>query len=72
MVTVAAMKSLVAWIWTWVITEWLTSQGVLIVFMSIATINVAIYLTTLPMSWYGKGVRKWIVTADIMGRAGLR
>lgn len=72
MVTVAAVKSLVAWIWTWVITEWLTSQGVLVVFMSIAAINVAIYLTTIPMSCYGRHVRKWIVNADIMGRAGLR
>lgn len=72
MVTVAAVKSLVAWIWTWVITEWITSQGVLIVFMSIASINVAVYLTTFPMSWYGKPVRKWIVSADMMGRAGLR
>lgn len=72
MVTVAAVKSLVAWIWTWVITEWLTSQGVLIVFMSIASVNVAVYLTTLPMSWYGKAVRKWIASADIMDRAGLR
>lgn len=72
MVTVAAVKSLVAWIWTWVITEWITSQGVLIVFMSIASINVAIYLTTLPMAWYGKSIRKWIVTVDIMGGAGLR
>ncbi|KAJ4390946.1 hypothetical protein N0V93_004545 [Gnomoniopsis smithogilvyi] len=72
MVTVAAVKSLVAWIWTWVITEWLTSDGVVVVFMSIAAINVAVYLTTLPMSWYGKDVRKWIVSADIMGRAGLR
>lgn len=72
MVTVAAIKSLVAWIWTWVITEWLTADGVMVVFMTIASINVGVYLTTLPMSWGGKKIRQWIVDADVMGRAGLR
>lgn len=72
MVTVAAIKSLVAWIWTWIITDWLTTDGVLVVFMTIASVNVAIYFTTLPMSWGGKRIRQWIHEADLMGRSGLR
>lgn len=71
MVTVAAIKSLVAWIWTWVITKWLTGDGVVVVFMTIASINVAIYLTTFPMSWSGKRIRRWISDVNLMGRAGL-
>lgn len=71
MVTVAAIKSLVAWIWIWVITEWLTGDGVVVVFMTIASINVVVYLTTLPMSWRGKWIRQWISDVNLMGRAGL-
>lgn len=71
MVTVASIKSLVAWIWTWVVADWLTSSGVLIVIMTIAAVNVGVYSTTLPMSWYDKRIRQWIATADLIGRAGL-
>lgn len=72
MVTVAAIKSLVAWIWTWVITDWLNADGPLVVFMSIASIHVAVYLTTVPMSLFGKKIRQWLHDADLIGRFDLR
>lgn len=71
MVTISCLKSLIAWIWTWVINDWIVSDGMLTVFMSIAAINVALYASTILLYLRGKAFRQWIVKADMMGRAGL-
>ena len=44
MVTVASLKSLIAWIWTWVINDWLARDGALTVFCVVATVNTVVYL----------------------------
>ncbi|RDW68278.1 hypothetical protein BP5796_08935 [Coleophoma crateriformis] len=71
MVTISCLKSLIAWIWTWVINDWIIKDGMLTVFMSIAAINVALYASTILLYMRGKAFRQWIVKADLMGRAGL-
>ncbi|KAH7203449.1 major facilitator superfamily domain-containing protein [Fusarium oxysporum] len=49
MVTVASLKSLMVWIWTWVINDWIVSSGMLTFYMIIAAINVGIHLTTIGL-----------------------
>ncbi|KAH7147173.1 major facilitator superfamily domain-containing protein [Dactylonectria estremocensis] len=71
MVTVASIKSLIAWIWTWVINDWIIADGMLTVFMVIASINVAIHLTTIALFWKGKAIRVWIHEKGMLGRCGL-
>lgn len=71
MVTVASLKSAIAWIWTWVINDWITRDGVLVVFMVIASINVVAYMSTLVLYFRGKAIRVWIHQMDILRRAGL-
>ncbi|KAF7531740.1 hypothetical protein G7054_g8607 [Neopestalotiopsis clavispora] len=72
MVAVASLKSLIAWIWTWVINDWIAAQGVLVVFMTVAAINIVIYLSTILLYLYGKRVRRWIHENDVLAKAGLR
>jgi hypothetical protein len=72
MVAVASLKSLIAWIWTWVINDWVDRSGMLVVFMVVASINVCAYATTLIYYFHGKRIRIWIHEADMLGRAGLR
>jgi hypothetical protein len=72
MVAVASLKSLIAWIWTWVINDWVASQGMLIAFMTVAAVNVALYLSTIFLYVYGKRIRIWIFRVDMLARAGLR
>ena len=72
MVTVASLKSLFAWIWTWVINDWIDSDGMLAVFMTIAAINMVLYLSTFILSRYGKRIRVWIAAYDVLGKTGLR
>jgi hypothetical protein len=60
MVTVSCLKSTVAWIWTWCINDWLSQNGLLVVFMSVAAVNMAIYATTLIFYFRGKSIRTWI------------
>ncbi|KAI6780266.1 uncharacterized protein J7T54_003045 [Emericellopsis cladophorae] len=72
MVTVASLKSLIAWIWTWVINDWIDASGMLTVLMTIATINVVIHLTTLWLYLRGKKIRIWIAERDMLGRCGLQ
>ncbi|KAK0111367.1 hypothetical protein ONS95_001729 [Cadophora gregata] len=71
MVTISCLKSLIAWIWTWFINDWITSAGVVVVFMTIASINVGVYLTTIIFYFYGKSFRMWIHSANLMKKAGL-
>jgi hypothetical protein len=71
MVTVASLKSLIAWIWTWVINDWVTRDGALIVFMTIASVNVAAYLSTFIFYFKGKQIRIWLQEKDFLGALGL-
>ena len=72
MVTVASLKSVIAWIWTWVINDWVDRDGMLVVFMVVAAVNVAAYCSTVVYYLYGKRMRMWIQAADTLGKAGLR
>ncbi|KAL6355299.1 hypothetical protein LRP88_10885 [Fusarium phalaenopsidis] len=71
MVTVASLKSLLAWIWTWVINDWITANGMLTVFMVIASINVVVHLSTIGLYLHGKKLRIWIQEKDMIGKHGL-
>jgi hypothetical protein len=71
MVTVSCLKSLIAWIWTWVINDWITADGLVVVFMTIAAINAAMYLTTIVLYLKGKSFRIWIHDANLLERTGL-
>jgi hypothetical protein len=71
MVTVASLKSLIAWIWTWCINDWITRDGMLVVFMVVASINVCVYGTTVFFYLRGKRVRVWIAEKDFLARCGL-
>ncbi|KAF4466396.1 Major facilitator superfamily domain general substrate transporter [Fusarium albosuccineum] len=71
MVTVASLKSVLAWIWTWVINDWITASGMLTVFMTIASINVVVHLTTIGLYLKGKPLRIWIHEKDMLGKYGL-
>lgn len=72
MVTIAALKSAIAWIWTWVINDFVTSSGVLSVLMTVATINVFIYLLYIPFYFKGKEMRLWIHRKNYLGALNLR
>jgi hypothetical protein len=54
MVTISCLKSLIAWIWTWVINDWITRDGMTVAFMTIAAVNTAAYLTTICVLFEGK------------------
>ena len=71
MVTIAALKSAIAWIWTWVLNDWIDKDGMLVVFTIIASVNVAAYLTTVLLYLKGKSIRIWLHESDLLGRAGL-
>ncbi|KAK9782962.1 putative Major facilitator superfamily (MFS) profile domain-containing protein [Seiridium cardinale] len=72
MVAVASLKSLIAWIWTWVINDWIAAQGMLVAFMTVAAVDVVLYLSTFLLYLYGKRIRIWIYEYDMLARAGLR
>ncbi|KAL3454187.1 major facilitator superfamily domain-containing protein [Aspergillus insuetus] len=67
MVTISCLKSAVAWIWTWCINDWIDANGLLVVFMIIASLNVVVYGSTLGFYLYGKRVRRWIFERRFMG-----
>ena len=71
MVSVASLKSLIAWIWTWVINDWLARDGALTVFCVVATVNVVAYLSTFVFHFKGKAIRLWLHDKDLLGRLGL-
>ncbi|KAL5046451.1 hypothetical protein BDW71DRAFT_214688 [Aspergillus fruticulosus] len=60
MVTISCLKSAVAWIWTWCINDWVEHDGLLVVFMVIATLNVLVYASTFVFHFWGKRIRVWI------------
>ncbi|KKY16545.1 putative cycloheximide resistance [Phaeomoniella chlamydospora] len=66
MVSVASLKSLIAWIWTWEINDFITADGMLTAFMTLATIATVIYLTTFAMYFKGKSVRIWIAKKNFL------
>ncbi|EON61504.1 hypothetical protein W97_00719 [Coniosporium apollinis CBS 100218] len=72
MVTIASLKSVIAWIWTWVINDWVIKDGALTVFMVVATVNVVAYMSTFYFYYRGKAIRVWLHQADFLGRAGVR
>ncbi|VUC30476.1 unnamed protein product [Clonostachys rosea] len=71
MVTVASLKSLIAWIWTWTINDWVDANGMLTVFMAIASINIVVQLTTIGMYMFGKRIRASIQEKDMLTSCGL-
>ncbi|KAB5545739.1 major facilitator superfamily domain-containing protein [Coniochaeta sp. 2T2.1] len=71
MVAVASIKSSIAWIWTWIINDWIAADGMLMVFMIIAGINVVVHLSTILLFLKGKSIRVWIHERDMLGRCGL-
>ena len=72
MVTIASMKSLIAWIWTWVINDWVAKDGPLVVFMTIAAVNAGIYLLTIILYMRGKEIRIWISRQNLFERLGVQ
>ncbi|KAK5129290.1 hypothetical protein LTR08_003620 [Meristemomyces frigidus] len=60
MVTVASLKSAVAWIWTWVVNDWLVRDGPLVVFLVVAAVNMAVYASTILFWYRGKAIRIWL------------
>ncbi|KIX08806.1 uncharacterized protein Z518_03463 [Rhinocladiella mackenziei CBS 650.93] len=71
MVTVASLKSAIAWIWTWVANDWLTDDGPLVVFLSIGAVSVVVYLSTIVFYLRGKAIRTWLLEKDILKLLGL-
>ncbi|OCL07711.1 hypothetical protein AOQ84DRAFT_294576, partial [Glonium stellatum] len=71
MVTIASFKSAIAWIWTWVINDWIDKDGVLVVFMVVATVNVVAYMSTFILYAKGKSIRIWLHETDMLGKLGL-
>lgn len=54
MVTVASLKSFIAWIWTWVVNDWIIKDGMLTVYMTVAALNVVAYMSTFLFYFKGK------------------
>ncbi|KAL4922763.1 major facilitator superfamily domain-containing protein [Aspergillus aurantiobrunneus] len=71
MITIAALKSGIAWIWTWVINDFIAASGLLSVFMTVAAINVAIYLLSILFFLKGKQIRIWLHRKNFLEAAGL-
>jgi hypothetical protein len=71
MVTVASLKSAIAWIWTWVINDFVAARGGLVVFMTIAAVNVAVYMSTVLMYYKGKSIRIWLHNKNLLKATGL-
>jgi hypothetical protein len=68
MVTISCLKSLIAWIWTWCINDWIVADGLLTVLMVVATLNVLVYGSTLVFYFYGKSIRIWIHKKNLIGQ----
>lgn len=71
MVAIASLKSLVAWIWTWEINNFIDSRGIVTVFMTVASINVVVYLFCIPFYFRGKRIRLWLQEKDLIRAAGI-
>ncbi|KIW95039.1 uncharacterized protein Z519_03620 [Cladophialophora bantiana CBS 173.52] len=66
MVTVASMKSTIAWIWTWVINDWLIRDGPLVVLMVVTAVNLVVYASAMVLYAKGKAVRIWLHENNFM------
>jgi hypothetical protein len=71
MVTISCLKSLIAWTWTWCINTWIEESGMQVAYMTVAGLNVAVYMTTIIMYMKGKQIRIWIHNTDVLQRLGL-
>lgn len=71
MVTIASLKSAVAWIWTWVINDFLDRDGPLIVLMVVACVNMVVYASTIIFYFKGKAIRVWLHEKDYLRACGL-
>jgi hypothetical protein len=72
MVTISSLKSLVAWIFTWFINDWIAADGMMTVFLTIGAVHMVVFSTTIPMYIYGKRIRKWLFyEARLFEKAGL-
>ncbi len=71
MVSVASLKSLIAWIWTWEVNDWLARDGALTVFCVVAAVNIVAYLSTFLLYYKGKAVRIWLHDRDMLQKLGL-
>jgi hypothetical protein len=71
MVTVASLKSAIAWIWTWVVNDWLQRDGPLVLFATVGAINVAVYMTTFVFYVKGKSIRIWLHERNFIGEPRL-
>ena len=60
MVTVAGLKSAIAYIFTWVVNDWIMKSGIQNVFITLSFTNFVILLTAISMWTYGKRVQVWI------------
>ncbi|KIW94671.1 uncharacterized protein Z519_04648 [Cladophialophora bantiana CBS 173.52] len=71
MVTIASLKSAVAWIWTWVVNDWLNRNGPLVVLLVVMAINIAVYASSFLLYRYGKSIRMWLHHKNFLGACGL-
>jgi hypothetical protein len=72
MVTVSALRSSIAWIFTWIINEWIIVDGMMVVFLTVGAVHMVVLASTIPMYYYGKRVRKWLYyEARLFEKAGL-
>lgn len=53
------------------VNDWLVDNGIIVVFMTVAAINVAVYLTTIIFYIKGKSFRIWTSEKNFLSRAGL-
>ena len=51
--------------------DWLVRDGMLVVFMTVAAVNVALYLTTIIFYIRGKNLRMWIHRNNLLNKTGL-
>lgn len=71
MVTIAGLKSAIAYIFTWVVNDWIISSGIQNVFITLSFVNLGLFLATIPMWFYGKRVRIWIYRTQLFKKLHL-
>lgn len=60
MVTVACIKSAIAYIFTWVSNDWMAKSGALEMYGILSAVTAALCLTTIPLYIYGKRIRQYL------------
>ncbi|OQV03399.1 hypothetical protein CLAIMM_08448 [Cladophialophora immunda] len=71
MVTIASLKSAVAWTWTWVVNDFLVRNGPLVVLLVVMAVNLAVYASAFILYRYGKGIRIWLHHKNLLRACGL-